>query len=112
MTEEQRTPGPFVIGPPSAKRRPTVMGEGGNIWLAEMFGGLEQKEMEANAEYIVMACNCHDELLAACENIDNVVGSLVEGGELGCTGDADIMPMVHGALELVQAAIEAAKARQ
>lgn len=32
-------------------------------------GGLSAEEIEANAEFIVRACNAHDDLLTACEAV-------------------------------------------
>ena len=67
MTEEQRTPGPWIIGEQSgailAKNAPPY---GNAKFIAET---VNRKTAlgRANAAFIVKACNAHDELVAACE---------------------------------------------
>ena len=65
MTAEQRTPGPWkVLGGNTigTSYRPIATIDRG-------FTGDDKMDAEtrANAAFIVMACNAHDDLLAACE---------------------------------------------
>ena len=52
-----------------SKREPNLVkigtGDGGWLGLAHVFGDSDE-EAEANAEFIVRAVNCHDDLLEAC----------------------------------------------
>ena len=81
MTEEQRTPGPWIIGEQSgaifAKNAPPY---GNAKFIAET---VNRKTAlgRANAEYIVMACNCHDDLLAACETAADAIHDILMHGD-------------------------------
>ena len=64
-------------------------------------GERHPEEAEANAEYIVRACNSHEELLEALRQIDN---------EAGCPA-AEYMPALPRIWEIARAAIAKAKGR-
>ncbi len=50
------------------------------ICIAETFNrGFETPNLAANAEYIVRACNAHEDLLAACEKHIEAVDGIVSG---------------------------------
>lgn len=60
------TPLPWVISPKREESNKVVIGTGPDAWLglAAVYGDT-QEEAEANAEFIVKAVTCHEELLAA-----------------------------------------------
>jgi hypothetical protein len=71
--------------------------------IAECIG----PEQEANAEFIVRACNAHDALVAACEKIEKLRSDLLEGatsmdeGAL-LTEGADAFDDIEAALKLAK----------
>jgi hypothetical protein len=61
-TKAQHTPGPWQV---SSLRR-----ENDGCYTYAL--GRDGETAAANAEFIVRACNAHDELLAACDYVDSV----------------------------------------
>ena len=81
MTEEQRTPGPWTV---AVEPEMTMGYQGRNFLGIHLIHAAKAREgaydtvavfpihtelspTKANAAFIVKACNCHDELVAACE---------------------------------------------
>lgn len=70
----QHTPGPWTRTPEERFKHDSsagIKGPNGNYLAAALdFNRTDRdEEVEANAEFIVRACNAHDELLAALEDI-------------------------------------------
>jgi len=68
MSEIKHTPGPWRIDAPAGS---VIIGPD-EIDVALTFAGSGFRELEtdeANAEFIVRACNSHDELLAALQRV-------------------------------------------
>ena len=65
MSNTQHTPTPWSCIPPgNPESNPSWAIEFLNGFIVSTLGGNDQ----ANAEFIVKACNCHDDLLAACKD--------------------------------------------
>ena len=108
MSEQERTPGPWRLGSRSGRRnvmgpmgrRPSRIMPGEALPICLMGGTLY--EDEANAAFIVRACNAHDALLAACEAV------------LAKQGEASMfrLPDNCDAVRLVQAAVRLARGEE
>lgn len=51
---------------------------------------IDDPEVIANAEFIVLACNCHDDLLEALKEMDALVESLWDSVAWGKTFNLDV----------------------
>ena len=72
MSEAKHTPLPWTIER-DEQGRPASIGHG-----HKLIAGLSGPCPEANAEFIVRACNCHDELLGALERYVSKFGDCGE----------------------------------
>ena len=72
MTVNKHTPGPWEVdrANPEMVYTEYVDNDGASRYICDCDSDiLPQKEYEANAAFIVRACNAHDELLAALEEL-------------------------------------------
>lgn len=60
----QHTPTPWNIHQPSYNETPLIFGLGDDYAIAEI-SGVDQTNKEASAEFIVRACNAHEDLINA-----------------------------------------------
>ena len=61
--QAQRTPGPWRVSMMPANPNPRIIGADNALILVVSEGAAFAKPTEANAAFIVRACNSHDELL-------------------------------------------------
>ena len=83
MTTGRHTPTPWRYGKKSLYFAEGIFGPKQNgrdaNWIADTDCG-NDKEREANAQFIVTAVNCHDEMLAALEQVTAFAESVDEDG--------------------------------
>ncbi len=61
------TPVPWSLAPNPYRAAPDIIGNGRRIAKAYYENGSEDREVDDNAEFIVLACNSHAELLEALQ---------------------------------------------
>ena len=68
MKEHTKTPWEIDFANPEMVYTEYVDSDGASTYICDCDSDiLPQKEYEANAAFIVRACNCHDSLINACE---------------------------------------------
>ena len=112
---ETRTPGPWTLGGQRIvgsddihsngreRNRKGISSASYSSVVCEMHGDLRLPSPRANAEFIVRACNSHEDLLAACEAVE---AQLLADAEGHCPGWIERMQPLYGQ---VSAAITKAK---
>ena len=105
----------YTPTPPKAEHSPTPFKLGGigdvtdanGIWIASVMGDHDghkgfptDEEGEANAEFIIRACNAHDDLLEACQST------------LRSINDLKPNPTMEGCAMVLEQAIEKATGKE
>lgn len=70
MSETKHTPAPWNLG--KVKKSHALFIEAPSRDICQMVGPVD-KRREANAEFIVRACNAHEELVNICEDMANAL---------------------------------------
>lgn len=106
----QHTPTPWYAKPREGRMTVPIVSSDG-VKLAEATAYTPYYTTAANADFIVRACNVHEDLLAACENaLANL--NLFAMHEIGGVkqSDDDTLPFcLEGARGVLRAAIEKAR---
>lgn len=79
----KHTPGPWTANGDMVNTKKDC------LYVAKCAGDTDE-QAEANAEFIVRACNCHDELVEACKEflkLEKFTSSLRTPDPNGCWGD-------------------------
>ncbi len=102
----EHTPLPWVVGIAPEEATPTYLIGARGAFFARVVDGPEHRG-EANARYIVRACNNFPGLLAALVKMEDVFATYLEDGAL--TFAKDVAPVCSAAIEEAQAALEEVK---
>lgn len=71
-----------------------------NLNYEHLFAIEGKKLTEEQAKEIVHRCNCHDELVVACDKANWLLGTMIKEGMLNA--DSDIKKMLEAALAKAQ----------
>jgi len=92
----KHTPTPWLVNVWTTGRR--TIETDNRLVIAEIHQTHKDKERTANAEFIVRACNCHDELLEACQYLVDAFATVAQGSleQKGISRALQILAKIKG----------------